>query len=97
MRAIILTILKFHNGISEVSLALRAIEVTLPNEFDSTLYHQTIQFLREDGELFDLVYFRPGKAAVGHLYFSKETTLLFGGLDARAIEDIVVRQGERNT
>ena len=77
MREQILRMIRLHNGIREVDLALAVMSLVLPQNFDPDEYHKTLDELVNYGKINRLFYIEPNFATKS-MFFTKETKIIFG-------------------
>ena len=101
MREQILRIIKLHNGIREVDLALAVINLILPQHFDPEEYHKTIHDLIVSNDIKNIEYIEPANThdhpftAIKSIFFSKDTEFLISSIGAAS--DKMVRKSRGNT
>lgn len=99
MKDIIVNIVKTHNGIREVDLALKTIEAIGPSLFDDKKYMKNIEELVQDGKIRELQFFLIStQHRIRSIYFSADTAFLNrSDLDAvRTDQTNLVRASKRH-
>ena len=71
----ILEIINYSDGLKNVDLALKVLERTMPNFFESHLYQESLDELVIEGKITEVVYVLPNMAWKGTkaIYFPKGT------------------------
>jgi len=99
LREQILRIIKLHNGIREVDLALAVMNLIIPQHCDPEEYHKIISDLVSSREINSFEYIEPAQAhipmMIKSIFFSKDTEFLVNLTGASS--DKMVRKSRGNT